>query len=329
MNFRTEIVVPKSLLRINHRQQILLLGSCFAENVGKILYENKFNIEINPFGIVYNPASGAKVLKMLLDEYDFTDNDVLYDKGLYFSFMHHSEFSEQNKATYLQKIRLSAQTSGKRLRDLDVLMVTFGTAFVYEWKETGEIVNNCHKLPASMFNRRRLSVAEIVDEWSTLITELLSMRRELKIMFTVSPIRHWKDGAHENQVSKSILLLAIDELQKLFPENIFYFPSYELVLDDLRDYRFYGEDMIHPNQVAIEYCWNKFSETFFDAETQQIIEKWKSISQAIAHRPFRIESDNHQQFLRTTLEKLEKLAHDFPFLDFQKEINQLKSNILA
>jgi hypothetical protein len=199
---------------------------------------------------------------------------------------------------------------------------------VYSWKETGQIVNNCHKLSGSLFERKRLSVSEIVEEWSVLISALLSVRPEMNFLFTVSPIRHWKDGAHESQLSKSILLLAVDELQRLFPTHVFYFPSYELVLDELRDYRFYAEDMIHPNDTAIAYCWGRFSETYFDDPTLEIITRWKSLSRAIAHRPFRVESDEHQFFLKKTLEKLCQFANDYPYLNCDMEIDQIKNNIL-
>ncbi|MBP1616986.1 MAG: hypothetical protein H6Q14_813 [Bacteroidetes bacterium] len=328
MDFRTQIEIPQSHLRIHHKQHNMLLGSCFAENMGKYLLENKFDVEINPFGIVYNPLSAVKILNLLIDNYQFSERDILHDKGLYFTLMHHSEFSETNMEIYLDKIQSSARRSLLLLRNMDNLLVTFGTAYVYSWKETGQIVNNCHKLPASMFERTKLSVSEILKEWSELISHFLAIRPEMNFLFTVSPIRHWKDGAHENQLSKSILLLAIDELQRLFPSNVFYFPSYELILDELRDYRFYAEDMIHPNHTAIEYCCGKFSETYFDNETHAIIARWKPLFRAICHRPFRIESDEHQNFLKKLLDKLCIFANDYPYLNCEKEISQVKNNIL-
>ncbi len=306
----------------------MLLGSCFAENISKYLLENKFDVDVNPFGIVYNPLSAAKILDLLVDNYLFSEADIFCDKGLYFTLLHHSGFSEPDMRVYLDKVRSSAERSALGLRNVDNLLVTFGTAYVYFWKENGQVVNNCHKLPASMFERKRLSVSEIVNEWSELIRRLQAIRPEMNFLFTVSPIRHWKDGAHENQLSKSILLLAIDELQRLFPSNVFYFPSYELILDELRDYRFYEEDMIHPNDTAIGYCWERFSETYFDNQTQAIIARWKPLLKAITHRPFRIESDEHQNFLKKLLDKLFIFANDCPYLNFEKEINQVKNNII-
>lgn len=328
MFFRTEVKVPKMQLQINHRQRNMLLGSCFAENIGKQLIDNKFDVEINPFGITYNPSSAAKILNMLMDEYEFTEPDILHEKDLYFTLMHHSDFSENDQKTYCDKIQAAAHQSAKRLANLDNLMVTFGTAYVYSWKETGEIVNNCHKLPASMFERKRLTVKGIVIQWADLISRLLSKREDMKCLFTVSPIRHWKDGAHDNQLSKSILLLAIDELQKAFPRNVFYFPSYEIVLDELRDYRFYAQDMIHPNETAIAYCWEKFSETFFDKETKSILAQWQPLWKAIRHRPLYIEGAEYQCFLNRTIDKLDKFTANYPFIDCKSEINQLKKLII-
>lgn len=328
MNFKTEVKIPQSTFRINHKQHNLLLGSCFVENIGTQLLDNKFDVQINPFGIVYNPFSSSSVLKMLLDGHQFSENEILFDKGLYFSLMHHSDFSDVDQKAYLSKIQSLADTSAQRIRNLDVLFVTFGTSYVYVYKQTGEVVSNCHKLPASAFDRRRLSVGEIVDEWSALISRILSFRENAKIVFTVSPIRHWKDGAHENQLSKSILLLAIEEIQRLFPSNVVYFPAYELVLDDLRDYRFYAEDMIHPNKVALSYIWQKFSDTFFEKDTLDLISRWNPLAKAIAHRPFREETDEHQLFLKKTLMNLQRFIEDYPYIDCTKEIQTIRNSIL-
>ncbi len=165
-------------------------------------------------------------------------------------------------------------------------MLTFGTAYVYEQKETGKVVANCHKLPENNFNRRLLLADEIVDEYTSLIISLAARNPNLKILFTVSPIRHIRDGMHANQLSKSTLLLAIDRLQQLFPQHVFYFPSYEIVLDELRDYRFYADDMLHPSPLAVRYLWGRFSETFFSADTKQIMAEIEDIRRDLAHKPF-------------------------------------------
>lgn len=327
MDFSTKVEIPTPHFSINHRQRSLLLGSCFAENMGQRMLEAKFNVAVNPFGITYNPASAAKIVNLLLDGYRLKDTDVLFDEGLYFSLMHHSRFSEEKKDILRSKINAFAAASSAQLQELDNLLVTFGTAWVYSWKENGEIVNNCHKLPSDKFERFRLSANEIVNEWSVVISRLLKLRPNMNVLFTVSPIRHWKDGAHENQLSKAILLLAIDELKRLFPQHVSYFPSYEIVMDELRDYRFYASDMIHLSETATEYCWKRFSETYFDNKTVQIIRQWQTISKAISHRPFREDSDEHQLFLKRTLEKIRQFSDNYPFIDCKNELYLIQHKI--
>lgn len=197
-------------------------------------------------------------------------------------------------------------------------MLTFGTAYVYEQKETGKVVSNCHKLPENKFNRRLLSVEEIVEDYTALITEMAARNPELKWLFTVSPIRHIRDGMHANQLSKSTLLLAIDRLQQLFPERVFYFPSYEIILDELRDYRFYADDMLHPSPLAIRYLWERFSETFFSSETKQVIVAVQDIHRDLAHKPFHPESEAYQRFLGQIVLKIERLIGKYPYLDFKR-----------
>ena len=197
-------------------------------------------------------------------------------------------------------------------------MLTFGTAWVYEQKHTGRIVGNCHKQPDKLFTRRLLSVEEIVVEYFDLLKMLQELNPNLKVLFTVSPIRHAKDGMHGNQISKSTLLLAIDTLQHHYP-MCHYFPSYEIVLDELRDYRFYADDMLHPSPLAIRYLWERFSETFFSSETKQVIVAVQDIRRDLAHKPFHPESEAYQRFLGQIVLKIERLIGKYPYLDFQKE----------
>ena len=224
MEFRTIIDIKKSALRISHHSRILMLGSCFAENIGSLLVENKFRINVNPFGILYNPASIAEVLKRLSEYSPFVEESLFMHGGLYHSPLHHSMLSGPNVKECLSKINETYQKAHNDFHSADTIIITFGTAYVFTNKETGEIVANCHKLPASRFNRYKLSVEQITSQWKLLISELRSVNPQLKFLFTVSPIRHWKDGAHDNQLSKATLLLAIDEFQKEM-EDIFYFPS--------------------------------------------------------------------------------------------------------
>lgn len=326
MDFRTKVDIPRSDLNVSHKSRLLMMGSCFIENMGKMFVDNKFNVNLNPFGVLYNPKSIAQGLRLLIDRKKFSENDIFEHKGLYHSFYHHSSFSDINKEKCLDNINGKLSMSSSDLRQADVLFITFGTAYVYQSKEQGIVVGNCHKLPASDFDRYRLSVDEIVQEWSVLIKDLKSINSSLKIVFTVSPIRHFKDGAHENQLSKSILLLAMDELMRSNP-GLYYFPSYEIVLDELRDYRFYNEDMIHPSPMAISYIWERLSETYFAEEVSLIIEEWRKIYLALNHRPFNSDTDEYKHFLRQTMLKLKTFNNKYPYICCEDEISALESRI--
>lgn len=326
MDFRKKIDIPKSELRISHKSGLMLFGSCFSENIGKQLLDSKFSVEVNPFGVLYNPASIHQALEILLTEKDFGEDTVFQHQGVYHTFFHHSLFSDTSKEQLLENINRSRKQATQKLKETDVLLITFGTSYVFRHKNSDQIVANCHKLPSSDFDHYRLSVDNIVEQWSTLISELRKYNPAIKILFTVSPIRHWKDGAHNNQLSKAVLLLAIEQLAHTF-SGIYYFPSYEIILDELRDYRFYAEDMIHPNEVAIKYIWEIFSNTFFDSETMQINTQWQNISKAISHRPFNPNSKHHKEFLRQTLLKIRELQDKYPYFDCEKEITLLANQI--
>ena len=319
MNFQTSVELPAGLPAIRHADHILLMGSCFAENIGALLSDAKFRLELNPFGILYNPLSISSALREIATKKEYTEKDLFAYRGLWHSPMHHGSFSASTPEETLQHINVRLQQARQAMQQLDWLMLTFGTAYVYEQKETGKVVANCHKLPESNFNRRLLLVDEIVDEYTSLITSLAARNPNLKILFTVSPIRHIRDGMHANQLSKSTLLLAIDRLQQFFPQHVFYFPSYEIVLDELRDYRFYADDMLHPSPLAVRYLWERFSETFFSADTKQIMAEVEDIRRDLAHKPFHPTSEAYQRFLGQIVLKIERLIGKYPYLDFQKE----------
>ncbi|WP_294549736.1 GSCFA domain-containing protein, partial [uncultured Bacteroides sp.] len=319
MNFQTSVELPAGLPPIRHTDHILLMGSCFAENIGALLSDAKFQLELNPFGILYNPLSILSALREIATKKEYTEKDLFAYRGLWHSPMHHGIFSASTPEETLQHINERLQQAHQTLLKLDWLMLTFGTAYVYEQKETGKVVSNCHKLPENSFHRRLLPVDEIVDEYTSLITSMAARNPNLKILFTVSPIRHIRNGMHANQLSKSTLLLAIDRLQQLFPQHAFYFPSYEIVLDELRDYRFYADDMLHPSPLAVRYLWERFSETFFSADTKQIMTEVESIRRDLDHKPFHPESEAYQRFLGQIVLKIERLIGKYPYLDFQKE----------
>ncbi|MCD8193093.1 MAG: GSCFA domain-containing protein [Tannerellaceae bacterium] len=327
MEFRTIVPLGKTNLSISHKDPLLLLGSCFTENIGNKLIENKFPANLNPFGILYNPASILKAITLLIKPQEFTPAHLIEHEGLFHSFMHHSNFSSASPTECLVTINNRLTTGAASLKKASVLLITFGTAYIYTLKETGEIVANCHKLPERYFNRTLLTVKEIVSDWEELLKNVWEYNPELKILYTVSPIRHLKDGAHGNQISKATLLLAIDELIKLNPEQSFYFPAYEIMLDELRDYRFYTEDMVHPSGLAIAYIWEQFSSHFFSPEAKEILHHWQEIRKAIQHKPFQPASEAYKRFIYQTLLKMERLYEKFPYFDIEKEIVQLRSKI--
>ncbi len=314
-------------IRLSYAEQITLLGSCFAESIGKKLEEVKFRVDINPFGTLYNPASIADALELLLSPHIFQPEDIFSAGGLFHSFRHHSRFSAPSLEECLTLINGRLERSSLFFHNSQRLLITFGTSWVYRWKESGEIVANCHKLPEKLFLRERLTVEQIVQHWSPLLERMEKEIPDLKILFTVSPIRHWKDGAHGNQLSKATLLLAIDELTRLHPEQTGYFPSYEILMDELRDYRFYAEDMIHPSAQAVDYIWERFVQTALTPEAKKLMDICEEIRKAIAHRPFNPDSEAYQKFILQTLLKIDRLNEKMPFFDFSKEQTMLRSKL--
>lgn len=328
MEFRTPVKIDKCNFTLNHKQLILSMGSCFSENIGKKLFEQKFRIDINPFGVLYNPCSIASSLRILADRRTFSENDLFSRDGIMHSYAHHSRFSHPDTKTCLQQINERIISSSANLATLDCLMVTFGTAYVYKLKETGTIVANCHKMPDKLFVRERLSADNIINEWSNLIDTLRKQNPRLNILFTVSPIRHLRDGAHGNQLSKATLLLAIEQLTQSIP-NTFYFPAYEILMDELRDYRFYAADMTHPSDTTIQYLWERFCETYFTKETQTLVNIWNKLRLSLIHRPFSTESSVYKDFIMQNLLKLEKIRKKYPYFDVTNEIEQIQTQLTA
>lgn len=314
MKLQTPVILPKETFDISHHSKILLFGSCFSENIGLKLEENKFSVNVNPFGILYNPTSIYNSLNRLLDKREFDEEDFIHHNQLHHSFMHHGSFSRTNLGEAVRNINEEFDLASNQLENADILMITFGTSYVFKWNETGEIVGNCHKLPSNEFTRERLTIEEITVAWTHIITRLLDLNPNLKILFTVSPIRHFKDGAHENQLSKSILHLSIEHIMKEFPASTFYFPAYEIMMDQLRDYRFYTDDMLHPSKLAQEYIWQRFGETYFTEETQNIITQWQNIHQSLSHKPYNINSDTYQKFLQRTIDDIQAFEKEYTFI---------------
>jgi len=312
--FQTKVQISSSPLKIGYENRVMALGSCFAENIGKRMNDASFLTEINPFGVLYNPVSISNSIELLIHNKPFTEKDLFQNKGLWQSFSHSSFFSGITAEKCLENINDRFQKAADFLAKTNFLLITFGTAWIYEEQKSGRVVSNCHKLPAMVFFRRRLTVEEIVTEYSKLINELTNKLPHLKLIFSVSPIRHWKDGAHENNISKSILLLSIEELQKQF-EQVHYFPAYEIQMDELRDYRFYASDMLHPSDVAVDYIWEKFCQTYFDEPTSKIKIELEQLSTVLSHRPLHPQSEEYQKFQANITKKKEELIACYPFLN--------------
>ena len=323
MQFTTKTVLPAGEMVISHRDKIILIGSCFAGNIGRRLMERKFKLCSNPFGVQYNPLSIAQVLRRVASGEPFGEHspEIFEHSGKWHSIMHHSDFSRSSRDELLECINGSLAQAHAMAGECSVVVVTLGTAYVYTRKSDGCIAGNCHKLPGRDFDRRLLGVKEIVDELSAVIEAYKAMCGEVKFLFTVSPIRHLRDGAHDNQKSKSTLLLAIDEIIA-HNSNCHYFPAYEIMLDELRDYRFYADDMVHPSPVAVEYIWECFSKCYFSEDTEIINSGVEEIIKGLEHRPFDAASDGYRRFLAGLIGKMETMVAKYPQLDFEKEIRQ-------
>ena len=326
-NFRTELQLKKSNFEITHPNKLLSIGSCFSENIGERLLNYKFSIMVNPYGILFNPISIAHSLQQIIDNQEFSESDIFYHNHRWQSFYHHGRFANVDKESCLSDINTSISQANQYIQHLDYLILTLGTANVFEHKQSNQIVANCHKIPNNEFERKRLSINEITTAFEPIFNQLKTINPNLKIIFTVSPVRHIRDGLVENQRSKATLLLAVDELVKRY-DFVSYFPAYELVLDDLRDYRFFKEDMIHPSKLAIDYVWDYFSETYFSEKTNELNHQMDKIIQAKNHRPFDENSENHQKFIQNQIQKIYQLKKQFAFLNFEKELNWFKEKLI-
>lgn len=279
MKFTTKVNIPKSAFNITHQDSVLLLGSCFTENIGLYLKNYQFKTIINPFGIIYNPISIFNSVEKISQLQYYNQDDLIYNNELFISLDHHGDFSALIKDIVLDKINNSIEESHIVFKESKYIVFTFGTSFVYEYLANKKIVANCHKIPNNQFLKRILSIEEIVEAFNK-IAPILS---DKTIIFTVSPVRHWRDGAIENQRSKSILVESIHQIIEK-QNNCFYFPAYEIMMDELRDYRFYSEDMLHPNNVAIKYIWQCFSGNYFSDDTQQINHQIEKINLLLQHK---------------------------------------------
>lgn len=306
MKFVTSVDIAPSIKKISYSDNILLLGSCFADNIGTKFGEYYFPTTVNPFGILYNPASIASALHTAQSPHHLTP--ITHHNGLWHSFSHHGSFSCASKEQLLNACEQSRAQLREALQQATTVIITFGTAWVYEYE--GQVVSNCHKIPANLFVRRRLTVDEIVSIWQPVLASM----PDKHWIFTVSPIRHIKDGLHDNQLSKAVLLQSIEQLSQLSIAHCSYFPSYEIMLDELRDYRFYADDMLHPSPVAVEYIWQRFVDAYMTADTQNEMCTLHQLWRDRHHRFLHPESDEAQSFQEKICKRLQDIQQRYPWI---------------
>lgn len=321
MKLITEITI-KQEADITYESRVMMFGSCFSENIGNRLDQLKFNVSNNPLGILFNPCSIKESIRRIAEKRRFVSDDLFCRDGVWNSFHLHSKFAQLNEEAFLQNANRQVEAAHLFLQNATHIFITLGTAWIYELSNTRQIVANCHKEPQEMFIRRRIGIEECSQALRDTVAAIRQVNPNASIIFTVSPIRHWKDGAHDNQISKSTLLLATEKIREEEP-SVHYFPAYEIMMDELRDYRFYAEDMIHPNDLAIQYIWEKFTSYGFSEETLNTLSRIEKIIAAVHHRPFNPQSEGHRKFQERILAEMEELHQTHPFLNFQKEKEQL------
>jgi hypothetical protein len=319
MQFHLGFQPAISPYKITHQDGVLFIGSCFSEHIAAKLLDLKFNVQTNPFGIVFNPKSIAEALHRIIHKKYFTDVDVFEKDGLWLSLFAHSSLADHSQPELLGKLNSNLNHWHDALKKAHYLCITMGSAFAYTHKQSEKIVANCHKLPQSEFEKVLIENHEIIVDFQLLTDELKAFNPNLKLIYTVSPVKHLRDGVVENTLSKAILIQAVHQLVKQ-NTHCFYFPAYELVIDDLRDYRFFESDMAHPNTQAINYVWKKFSETYFNDKTVAINDRVLQIHQAYHHRLFNKTTETSLKFKQNFYQKCVTLQAEYNYLDLSKEM---------
>jgi hypothetical protein len=315
MKFQTQIPIPKSDFPIDYNAKLLSLGSCFAENMGNKFEYFKFSISINPFGIIFNPISLEKLIVRSLHKKYFTLNDIFFHNEAWHCYEVHSELSNSDKEVFLKTLNQLIDSTNQHINTLTHCLITLGTSWVYRHVETNQIVANCHKVPQKEFVKELLSIPQIETSLKNIIEEISTVNPNCKFIFTVSPVRHIKDGFVENNISKAHLIAALHSSNFQLPTSN-YFPSYEIMMDELRDYRFYTEDMLHPNQTAIDYIWIKFFENYVAEKEFEVMQQVCDIQKALHHRPFHPNSESHLKFLENLNKKINTLVKKHPHFQF-------------
>lgn len=325
MDFRLELSIKPFQEKINIRHKLMLVGSCFTDHMGSRLRQHKFEVLENPNGIIFNPVSIANAIDSYISPKEYTSNDLFLFNELWTSWDHHSQFSHPDQTICLQQINEAVASANIFLKEANWLVITLGSSFIYELKDdslggvAGEVAANCHKVPAQHFVHRLPAYAEVEAAILRIVHSLQAFNPNLKIIFTISPVRHFREGLVENNRSKALLHTAVHQMIQQF-SHVQYFPAYELVIDDLRDYRFYAEDMVHPNHQATQYVWEKFIEAAIDTESRELMKQLLSVYHAKNHRPLHPGSAQHQQFLKTMYGRVLQLSQQFPFLQLEDEL---------
>lgn len=315
MKLQTKIEIQKSPFTISYSDKVLFMGSCFANEVGSIMKELRFDVIVNPFGVLYNPASIAESLERLVSGRHFENEDFIKCDDIYKSLSHSSDFAAMSPDELRSKVNRQLNEASLFFKQSKWIVLSLGTRWIYRLSSNGKVVANCHKLPQSRFDREPLDVDDVVK----LLSPLISDNPQKNWILTVSPVRHWKDGAHGNQLSKAVLLLAIEKLQNIY-QNVHYFPAYEILLDELRDYRFYSEDMLHPSEQAVNHIWNIFSDIYIDLPSQEFMKVVSRLNSMNGHRPFFPDSKSYMMFdkerkelEKVVMEKLENFQSVSPY----------------
>jgi hypothetical protein len=318
--FKLSFPISSSDVKINLRDAILLIGSCFSDSIGNYLNEFKFNTLSNPFGTIYNPISILELIRHANEDFQ---PEVIKNGDVYYDWKVHSKVSSLSRQNLIDNLHKQQKTFSEFISDAKWIIMTPGTAWGYFLKDTHRLVANCHKMPDRTFRKELLSIKSITDHFEQTYRSVSQINPEIKWILTVSPVRHLRDGLVGNNRSKAILLESVHQVVDQYP-NVYYFPAYEIVMDELRDYRFFEENLSHPNQQSINYVWQRFSETYFDKETLSFLHSWSKIRHALKHRPFHPTSESHQQFLKRTISTVREFGS---LVDVTNEIKQLKEQI--
>lgn len=316
MEFTTKVPIQKSSNLINYDARIMTLGSCFAENMAAKFGYFKLAHSVNPFGIIFNPLSLEKLVWRMVNNEKFTENDVFFHNARWQSYDVHSDWSHVDKATLLETLNQNLEQAKTEISHASHIIITYGTSWVYRLKSSGETVANCHKVPQSEFTKHLLSADDIETSIQNTVASIREINPDCHFIFTVSPVRHIKDGFVENNVSKAHLLAAVYKALSDKPSALSYFPSYEILMDELRDYRFYAADLLHPGQTAIDYIWERFSQTQLDGNIFEIMEAVDAIQKSLQHKPFNPDSASHKKFLENLEQQIEKLSQQYPQIQF-------------